>query len=243
MTEPRTPSAPVALVTGGSRGLGAALVSALVERDWRVVLDGRDPVRLAEFVDTLPSPRFVTAVPGDVADPDHRGRLLEAVHSAGGLDLLVNNASTLGQVPLPPLDQYRIDDLQTAFAVNTVAPLALAQAALPLLRTRGGRIGCILNVSSDAAVEAYPGWGGYGAAKAALDQLSAVLAVEHPELAVYAFDPGDMRTDLARLAFDEAEFVGRPEPATVVPALLQLIDGLLPSGRYTVGDLRTAAAA
>ena len=127
MTSTRNSSARVALVTGGSRGLGAALVRALVERDWRVVLDGRDPVRLAEFVDALPSPRFVTAVPGDVADPAHRHRLLEAVDSAGGLDLLVNNASTLGQVPLPPLAEYRLDELQTVLAVNTIAPLALAQ--------------------------------------------------------------------------------------------------------------------
>jgi NAD(P)-dependent dehydrogenase (short-subunit alcohol dehydrogenase family) len=240
MTSTRTSSAPVALVTGGSRGLGAALVAALVAREWRVVLDGRDPARLAELVDSLPSPRFVTAVPGDVADPAHRRRLLQAATAAGGLDLLVNNASTLGQVPLPPLAEYRLDELETVLAVNTIAPLALVQSALPLLRARGGRI---IDVSSDAAVEAYPGWGGYGAAKAALDQLTAVLAVENPDLGVYAFDPGDMRTDLARLAFDAAEFSERPEPSTVVPALLRLIDGTLPSGRYSVGDLRTAAAA
>jgi NAD(P)-dependent dehydrogenase (short-subunit alcohol dehydrogenase family) len=240
MTEPRTSAPPVALVTGGSRGLGAALVTALVEREWRVVLDGRDPVRLAQFVDTLPAPHFVTAVPGDVVDPAHRRRLIEAVTAAGGLDLLVNNASTLGQVPLPPLAEYRLDELEATFQTNTVAPLALTQAALPLLDVRQGRI---VNVSSDAAVEPYPGWGGYGAAKAALDQLTAVLAVEHPDLAVYAFDPGDMRTDLAGLAFGPAELDERPEPATVVPALLRLIDGTLASGRYTVDDLRTAAAA
>jgi NAD(P)-dependent dehydrogenase (short-subunit alcohol dehydrogenase family) len=242
MTPNRTSSSPtrVALVTGGSRGLGAALVHALVERDWRVVLDGRDPQRLAAAVDALPSPRFVTAVPGDVADPAHRSRLVEAALAAGGLDLLVNNASTLGQLPLPALEDYRLDELYDTFATNTVAPLALTQAALPLLVERGGRV---VDVSSDAAVEAYPGWGAYGASKAALDLLTAVLAAENPEIAVYSFDPGDMRTELARAVFPEPEYAERPDPVSVLPALLQLVDGDLPSGRYTVGDLRTAVAA
>lgn len=239
MTSTRT-SPPVAVVTGGSRGLGAALVHALVERDWRVVLDGRDPQRLAAAVDALPSPRFVTAVPGDVADPVHRSRLVEAASAAGGLDLLVNNASTLGQLPLPALGDYRLDALYDTFATNTVAPLALVQAGLPLLVERRGRV---IDISSDAAVEAYPGWGGYGASKAALDLLTAVLAAENPELSVYAFDPGDMRTELARAAFPVSEFRERPEPSTVLPALLRLIEEDHPSGRYSVGDLGTAAAA
>jgi NAD(P)-dependent dehydrogenase (short-subunit alcohol dehydrogenase family) len=239
MTSSRS-STPVALVTGGSLGLGAALVHALVDRGWRVVLDGRDPVRLAEAVDALPSPRCVTAVPGDVADPAHRDRLAEAALAAGGLDLLVNNASTLGQVPLPALADYRLDELYDAFATNTVAPLALVQAALPLLRERRGRI---VDISSDAAVEAYPGWGGYGASKAALDLLTAVLAAENPDLSVYAFDPGDMRTELARAAFPVDEFEQRPDPSTVLPALFRLVDEDLPSGRYSVGELRAAVAA
>jgi NAD(P)-dependent dehydrogenase (short-subunit alcohol dehydrogenase family) len=239
-TVPTDPPTPVALITGGSRGLGAALASALVERGWRVVLDGRDPARLADAIDALPLPRFVTAVPGDVTDAAHRARLIEAAQAAGGLDLLVNNASSLGQLPLPPLAEYRPDALAQVLDANVVAPLALAQAALPLLTERGGRI---VNVSSDAAVEAYPGWGGYGASKAALDLASAVLAVENPALRVYAFDPGDMRTDLARQVFSEQEFVTRPEPTTVVPALLRLLDGSLPSGRFSAADLATAAAA
>jgi NAD(P)-dependent dehydrogenase (short-subunit alcohol dehydrogenase family) len=229
----------VALITGGSRGLGAALVHALVARGWHVVLDGRDPARLAQSVDALPSPRLVTAVSGDVADPAHRARLLDAVAAAGGLDLLVNNASSLGQLPLPPLAEYRTGALEAVLTTNAVAPLALAQAALPLLAARGGRL---INVSSDAAVEAYPGWGGYGAAKAALDQLTAVLAAENPHVSIYAFDPGDMRTELARQAFPAAEYAERPEPATVVPPLLRLVDEAFPSGRYSVSDLSPVAA-
>jgi NAD(P)-dependent dehydrogenase (short-subunit alcohol dehydrogenase family) len=231
-------TSPVALITGGSKGLGFALTAALAERGWQVVLDGRDPVRLASALDALPSRRSVTAVPGDVGDPGHRDRLIEAVTAAGGgLDLLVHNASSLGAVPLPHLADYPLDVLADVFLVNAFAPLALTQLALPLLRRRHGMI---ISISSDAAVEAYPGWGGYGAAKAALDQLTAVLAVELPELTVNSFDPGDMRTELASLAFSGAEYLERPEPATVVPALLRLIDDVLPSGRYTVTDLRTA---
>jgi NAD(P)-dependent dehydrogenase (short-subunit alcohol dehydrogenase family) len=237
-TTPSTPPAPVALVTGGSKGLGFALVSALVDRGWRVVLDGRDPGRLASSVDALPRGHFATAVPGDVADPAHRARLVEAAAAAGGLDLLVHNASTLGPVPLPALAGYPLEALEAVFAVNAFAPLALTQAALPLLRARRGRV---VSVSSDAAVEAYEGWGGYGAAKAALDQLTAVLAAELPELSIYSFDPGDMRTDLARLAFSDDEFAERPEPVTVVPALLRLLDDGLPSGRYAATDLRVPA--
>jgi NAD(P)-dependent dehydrogenase (short-subunit alcohol dehydrogenase family) len=227
---------PTALVTGASRGLGAALAEALNRRGWRLVVDGRDPDRLAAGVAALPRPDLVTAVAGDVADPAHRAALAAAV--PGRLDLLVNNASELGPTPLPRLADLPPTALERVLAVNTVAPLALVQAVLPALeRARG----VVLDVSSDAAVEAYEGWGGYGASKAALDRLSAVLAVEHPGLRVYAVDPGDMATDMHRAADPDA--TGLPEPAAVVPALLRLLDGDLPSGRYRAAELAIPAEA
>ncbi|HYX96870.1 MAG TPA: SDR family oxidoreductase [Geodermatophilus sp.] len=227
---------PTALVTGASRGLGAALAEALSRRGWRLVVDGRVPGRLAATVAALPRPDLVTAVPGDVADPAHRAALAAAVGDR--LDLLVNNASELGPTPLPRLADLPPAALERVLAVNTVAPLALVQAVLPALERAGG---VVLDVSSDAAVEAYEGWGGYGASKAALDQLTAVLAVEHPALRVYAVDPGDMATDMHRAADPDA--TGLPEPAAVVPALLRLVDGDLPSGRYRAADVAVPAEA
>jgi NAD(P)-dependent dehydrogenase (short-subunit alcohol dehydrogenase family) len=228
---------PTALVTGASRGLGLALATALSGRGWRLVTDGRDARRLAAAVTALPHPELVTAVPGDVADAAHRAALAAAVGPR--LDLLVNNASDLGPSPLPHLADLAPEQLQRTLAVNTVAPLALLQAVLAALTTAGG---CVLNVSSDAGVEAYEGWGGYGASKAALDQLTAVLAVEHPDLRVYAVDPGDMATDMQQAAFPGEDVSDRPAPATVVPGLLALIDGALPSGRYRAADLVSAGA-
>jgi NAD(P)-dependent dehydrogenase (short-subunit alcohol dehydrogenase family) len=225
-----------ALVTGASRGLGAALTEALSRRGWRLVVDGRDPGRLAATVAALPRPDLVTAVPGDVTDPAHRAALAAAVGD-DRLDLLVNNASELGPTPLPRLADLPPAALERVLAVNTVAPLALAQAVLPALeRARG----VVLDVSSDAAVEAYEGWGGYGASKAALDRLTAVLAVEQPTLRVYAVDPGDMATDMHRAADPDA--TGLPEPAAVVPALLRLVDEALPAGRYRVASQQGPAA-
>ena len=228
---------PLAVVTGASRGLGRALAGALNERGWRLVVDGRDPDRLAAAVAALPRPEAVTAIPGDVADPDHRAALAEAVGPA--LNLLVNNASDLGPSPLPPLARLRPEELQRVLAVNTVAPLALVQLTLPELERASGRV---LDVSSDAAVEAYAGWGGYGASKAALDQLSAVLAVEHPALRIYAVDPGDMNTAMHRAAEPGEDLSGLPSPESVVPALLRLVDDDLPSGRYRAAELRPAVA-
>jgi len=227
---------PTALVTGASRGLGAALAEALNRRGWRLVVDGRDPDRLAASVAALPRPDLVTALAGDVTDPAHRAALAAA--AGDRLDLLVNNASDLGPTPLPRLADLPPAALERVLAVNTVAPLALVQAVLPALEQAGGTV---LDVSSDAAVEAYEGWGGYGASKAALDRLSAVLAVEHPGLRVYAVDPGDMATDMHRAADPDA--TGLPEPATVVPALLRLVDGDLPSGRYRAAELAVRAEA
>lgn len=225
---------PVAIVTGASRGLGRALVAALARRAWRVVVDARGEERLNEMVATLPAGAVVAAIVGDIADPNHRRALAAAVAQAGRVDLLVNNASILGPSPQPTLAAYPIDLLERVYAVNTLAPLALIQLVLADLGRHGGRI---VNVTSDAAAEAYPGWGGYGSSKAALDQLSAVLAAEHPSLRVYAFDPGDMATDLHQQAFPDEDISDRPAPETVIPALLHLVDGALPSGRYRARDL------
>jgi NAD(P)-dependent dehydrogenase (short-subunit alcohol dehydrogenase family) len=229
-SEPRR----VALVTGASRGLGRALAAELVRRGWHVVVDARDAARLASAVDEFQAPNAVTAVAGDVSDPAHRRELADAVDKAGGLDLLVNNASVLGPSPQPRLADYPLDVLEQVYAVNTIAPVALLQLVLPQLEERGGRI---VDVSSDAAVEAYGGWGGYGSAKAALDQLTAVLAVEHPTLRVYALDPGDMATDLQQQAFPGEDVSDRAAPESVVPAVMKLVDGDRPSGRYRAADL------
>src|SRR5215212_2368494 len=229
-------AAPTALVTGASAGLGRALATALSAGGWRLVVDARDAARLADAVAALPRPDLVTAVPGDVADPSHRSALAAAVGDR--LDLLVNNASDLGPTPLPPLADLPPAQLQRVLAVNVVAPLALTQLVLPALRAAGGTV---LDISSDAAVEAYEGWGGYGASKAALDQLTAVLAVEEPELRLHAVDPGDMDTAMHRAADPSAS--GLPSPETVVPALLRLVDERPPSGRYRASELLVAKAA
>ncbi len=233
-------SSRIALVTGASRGLGYALTSALVGRGWHVIIDAREARHLAEAaeaVEAVGSPAAagsVTPLPGDVADPAHRRELADAVKAAGGLDLLVNNASELGPSPQPTLARYPLAALERVYAVNTFSPLALLQLVLPQLESRAGRV---LNISSDAAVEAYEGWGGYGSSKAALDQLTAVLAAEHPGLRVYAVDPGDMATAMQQQAFPGEDISDRPAPDSVVPALLRLIDGDLPSGRYRRADL------
>jgi NAD(P)-dependent dehydrogenase (short-subunit alcohol dehydrogenase family) len=228
---------PTALITGASKGLGRALATALSDRGWRLVVDGRDAARLSATTAALPRPELVTAVAGDVTDPAHRAALTTA--TGAHLDLLVNNASELGPSPLPHLADLHRDEFERILSVDVVAPLALVQAVLPALRNARGRV---LNISSDAAVEAYAGWGGYGAAKAALDHLTAVLAVEHPELRVYAVDPGDMATDMHQAAFPGEDISDRPAPETVVPSLLALVDGDLPSGRYRAADVVPAEA-
>jgi NAD(P)-dependent dehydrogenase (short-subunit alcohol dehydrogenase family) len=228
---------PTALITGASKGLGRALATALSDRGWRLVVDGRDAARLSATTAALPRPELVTAVAGDVTDPAHRAALTTAIGAR--LDLLVNNASELGPSPLPHLADLHRDEFERILSVDVVAPLALVQAVLPALRNARGRV---LNISSDAAVEAYAGWGGYGAAKAALDHLTAVLAVEHPELRVYAVDPGDMATDMHQAAFPGEDISDRPAPETVVPSLLALVDGELPSGRYRAADVVPAEA-
>jgi NAD(P)-dependent dehydrogenase (short-subunit alcohol dehydrogenase family) len=226
-----------ALITGASRGLGRALAAALADQGWRLVVDGRDAGRLETAAAAFRQPAQVTAIPGDVADPAHRAALAEAVGPR--LDLLVNNASELGPSPLPPLADLAPDDFLHVLAVNAVAPLALVQAVLPALRRASG---AVVDISSDAAVEAYAGWGGYGASKATLDQLTAVLAVENPALRVYAVDPGDMATDMHQAAFPGEDISDRPSPETVVPSLLALIGSDRPSGRYRALDLASAEA-
>lgn len=218
-----------ALITGASRGLGRALAGSLASAGWRVVADARTAPDLHAASAAWPG---ATTLPGDVTDEIHLRELADA--AGGRLDLLVLNASSLGQTPLPPLADCSVDAVRAVLETNTVAPLRLVQLTLPALRAAGGRI---IAISSDAAVAAYPGWGGYGASKAALDQLVNVLAAEEPGLRVYAVDPGDMRTRMHADAFPGEDISDRPEPETVVPALRRLIDGSLGSGRYTAAEL------
>jgi len=225
---------PVALITGASLGLGRALATELARRGWSMVVDGRRADLLDDLVRGL-APGSVTAVPGDVADPVHRVALLAAVQRHGRLDLLVNNASRLGPSPLPRLRDYPLDQLAEVYEVDVFAPVALIQLHHPLLVASAG---AVVNITSDAGVEAYEGWGGYGSAKAALDQVAAVLAVEEPALRIYAFDPGDMRTEMHQQAFPGEDISDRPGPESVVPALLALVDGRPASGRYRAGDLQ-----
>lgn len=228
---------PVALITGASAGLGLALAKALAERSWKLVVDARGGEALRGAHGELAARTEVVAIRGDVADPAHRRELAAA---ARPLDLLVNNASVLGPSPMPPLADYPLDEWERVHRVNVLAPLGLIQLTLPALAAANG---VIVNISSDAAVEPYRGWGGYGSAKAALDQLTAVLGAENPELAVYAFDPGDMRTAMHQQAFPGEDISDRPDPETVVPALLELIGGRPVSGRYRAADLaRTAGS-
>jgi NAD(P)-dependent dehydrogenase (short-subunit alcohol dehydrogenase family) len=228
---------PVALITGASRGLGRATARALSERGWSLVVDARRADELAVATRGLAD---VVAIAGDVTDPAHRAQLVAAAGRLGRLDALINNASRLGPSPQPPLRDYPLDELGRVYDTNVYAPLALIQLLAVPLTAAGGTI---VNVSSDAAVEAYQGWGGYGSAKAALDQVTAVLAAEEPALRCYAFDPGDMRTDMHQLAFPGEDISDRPEPESVVPALLRLLDQRPPSGRYRASDLAVTAVA
>ena len=227
----------VALITGASRGFGRAVAEELAKKDWDLVVDARNDDILQSVAHGWPGSGTTTAVAGDIADPAHREELSRIIRDRGRLDVLINNASELGPSPQPTLDNYPLSELERVYRVNTLAPLALVQLVLPELIAAGG---AVVNVSSDAAVEAYPGWGGYGSSKAALDQLTAVLAAEHPALAVYSFDPGDMRTTMQQQAFPYEDISDRPEPHTVVPTLLRLIEEHPPSGRYRSADLLVA---
>ncbi|MFF7979503.1 SDR family NAD(P)-dependent oxidoreductase [Streptomyces sp. NPDC007901] len=221
---------PVAIITGASKGLGRALAGALAERGWDLVLDARGAGALKETAEAVARPGTrVAALPGDVTDAGHRAGLVAAARELGGVDLVVSNASALGAEPLVRLGELPLAGLRRALEVNVVAALGLVQEALPLLRESA--TGAVIAVSSDAGAEAYETWGGYGASKAALDQLAAVLGVEEPGLRVWAVDPGDMATDLYTAAVPDDDDP-RPAPDSVVPAFLRLLDERPVSGRY-----------
>jgi NAD(P)-dependent dehydrogenase (short-subunit alcohol dehydrogenase family) len=225
---------PVAIITGASRGFGRALARSFAIDGWNLVLDARRPEELetarAEFAALGAE---VIAMAGNVNSADHRVALIESARGLGSLDLLVNNASTLGPSPLPLLESYDLGELRAVYEVNTLAPLALIQLALPLLKRSHGTV---VSLTSDAAVEAYEGWGGYGSSKAALDQLHRVLAQEVTEVHFYTFDPGDMRTEMHQAAFPGQDISDRPEPEAVVPAMRSLLDSGSPSGRYGASE-------
>ena len=234
---------PVAMITGASRGFGRALAEDLVRGGWDLVIDARNDSQLhtaaAELAAVAAPGTKIRALAGDVAAPTHRAALVGAAHDLGRLDLLVNNASLLGPSPQPALADYPLETLESVYRVNVIGPLGLVQAALPLLRESTGTI---VNVTSDAAVEGYAGWGGYGSSKAALEQLSNVLAAEEPALRVYWFDPGDMRTQMHQEAFPGEDISDRPVPETVVPHLRRLLADGRPSGRFRAADFAGVAS-
>jgi NAD(P)-dependent dehydrogenase (short-subunit alcohol dehydrogenase family) len=226
---------PVALITGASRGFGRALAADLAADGWDLILDARGVDALQSVATELAATGArVAAIAGDVADPSHRAAVVRVAHELGRLDLLVNNASVLGPSPQPTLEEYPVDVLTHVYEVNVIAPIALVQSALPLLRASTGTI---VSITSDAAIEGYEGWGGYGSSKAALEQATNVLAAEQPVLRVYRFDPGDMRTQMHQEAFPGEDISDRPEPETIVPALRALLFNRPPSGRYRAADL------
>ena len=225
-----------ALITGASRGLGLALARALAGDGWTLIVDARGKEALEAARVELARSTRVTAIPGDVADEGHRRALADAAKAVGGLDALVNNASILGPSPQPDLLDYPLAVLAEVYAINVFAPLALIQGVRDELKP-GARI---VNVTSDAAAQPYPGWGGYGSSKAALEQLSAILAAENPALRVYRVDPGDMRTQMHQEAFPGEDISDRPLPEESVPGLIELLTGDLPNGRYEARSLKYA---
>ena len=228
-----SPTAPVAVITGASQGLGRALAEHLARAGWSLVIDARRRDRLADAAEELRMLTEVAAVPGDVTDPSHRAALADAAARLGPVQLVVNNASTLGASPQPSVSDVAPDMLRRVFDVNVVAPVALVQSLEPHL-ARGATI---VNITSDAAVEPYAGWGAYGASKAALEHISRILAAERDDLRVLVIDPGDMRTEMHQDAFPGEDISDRPEPESSVPGLYTLVTGSAPSGRYHAGDV------
>ncbi len=217
-----------ALITGASRGLGLALASKLAEQSWTLIIDARGAEALEAARAELAELTRVISIPGDVTDKEHRRALAGAARDVGGLDALVNNASILGPSPQPNLLDYPLDVLEEVYRTNAISPLALVQAVRDELKPGAN----ILNITSDAGMEPYPGWGGYGSSKAALEHLSAILAAENPSLRIYRVDPGDMQTRMHQEAFPGEDISDRPLPEESVPGLLELLTGDLPSGRY-----------
>jgi len=222
-----------ALITGASRGLGLALARALAEQDWNLVIDARGAEALEAARLALANQTRVIAIPGDVTNARHRNALAEAAREFGGLDALVNNASFLGPSPQPALLDYPLEVLERVYRTNVIAPLALIQALRDELKPGA----CIINITSDAGVEAYAGWGGYGSSKAALEQLSNILAAENLSLRIYWVDPGDMRTQMHQEAYPGEDISDRPLPEVSVPGLLELLRGTRRSGRYAARGL------
>jgi len=227
-----------AIITGASRGLGLALARALAAENWTLIINARTEEALESAREELSGQTRVVAIPGDVTDPEHRRALARAAHEAGGVDVLVNNASILGPSPQPVLLDYPPDVLEEVYSANVISPLALIQTVRAELK-EGARI---INVTSDAAVEPYEGWGGYGSSKAALEQLSNILAAENPGLRVYRVDPGDMRTQMHQEAFPDEDISDRPLPEESVPGFLEILTGDLPSGRYEARALAAKAS-
>jgi NAD(P)-dependent dehydrogenase (short-subunit alcohol dehydrogenase family) len=227
-----------ALISGASRGLGLALARSLADEGWTLIIDARGEEDLESARAELSERTRVSAIPGDVSDPGHRAALAEAAREAGGLDALVNNASILGPSPQPALLDYPLAVLEEVYRANTLSPLALIQ----VLRNELKQDARVINVTSDAAVEPYEGWGGYGSSKAALEQLSNILAAENPNLRVYRVDPGDMRTRMQQEAFPDEDISDRPLPEESIPGFLELITGDLPSGRYEARALATSTS-
>lgn len=234
-----TSIAQTALITGASRGLGLALARELARSGWRLIIDARGAQDLERARRELSFHTEIFAIPGDISDASHRQQLVEAAHEAGGLDAVINNASMLGPSPQPELLNYSIEALTEVFRVNVIAPLGLLQAVQNLLKP-GARV---VNITSDAGVEAYPGWGGYGSSKAALEQLTAILATENPDLKIYWVDPGDMRTQMHQAAFPGEDISDRPLPEVSVPGLIALLENKnnIPSGRYLARQIELEA--
>lgn len=233
------PQERTALITGASRGLGLALARGLAGRGWNLILTARDAERLSAVRDELAVRTHVAAIAGDVTDPAHRHALAVLARGHAGLDAVINNAGALGPSPQPSLLDYPLDVLSAVFETNVAAPLGVLQALRTELKP-GARV---INVTSDAAVSAYTGWGGYGSSKAALEQLSAVLAAENPSIKVYWVDPGDLRTDMHQAAYPGEDITDRPLPEERVPAFIRLLEGDLPSRRYVAATLGPAVAA
>lgn len=222
------------LITGASRGLGLALAREVATQGWKLIIDARGAEALESARAELSALTTVRAIAGDITDAAHREALAQAARELGGVDAVVNNASILGPSPQPALLDYPLTALVEVYRTNVVAPLLLLQELRDQLKP-GARI---INITSDAAVEAYPGWGGYGSAKAALEQLSAVLAAENPSMHVYWVDPGDMRTQMHQEAFPGEDISDRPLPEESVPGLVTLLEGSLPSGRFKTRELK-----